>query len=60
MCGRYYEYYTATHSLEYLERCVAALRASFAVAPFENWAHTGGIEGDEPGSLSSFHWGTVR
>jgi hypothetical protein len=23
---------------------------------FENWAHTGGSEGDEPGSLSGIHW----
>jgi hypothetical protein len=28
------------------------------IAPFENWAHTGGSEGDFPGSVSSFHWGT--
>ena len=43
------EYYRATGRSEYLERAVAAARATFAVAPWENWAHTGYV--DEPGAL---------
>jgi hypothetical protein len=35
------EYYEATGRFEYLERAIAAARATFAVAPWENWAHTG-------------------
>ena len=63
-----FEYYTATRELEYLERGVAALRAGFAVAPFENYAHTGGGPGngsvflccgDRPGELSSPNWGVL-
>lgn len=50
------DYYRATGSAEYLERAVAAARSTFAVAPWENWAHTGHI--DEPGALTGFHWGT--
>ena len=43
---------------QYLERAVAALRSTFAIAPFENWAHTGGSQGDVQGALSSAaHWG---
>ena len=38
---------------ELLERAVAALRSSFAIAPYENWAHTGGSQGDVQGALSS-------
>ena len=50
------DYYMATGEIEYLERAVAAARSTFAVAPWENWAHTGYI--NEPGSLTGFHWGT--
>jgi len=42
----YFGYYNATGNLDYLERGVVAMRASFAVSPYENWAHTGGSEGD--------------
>lgn len=63
-----FAYYAATHELSYLERGVAALRSSFAVAPYENYAHTGGGQGDprvflccgdRPGELSSPHWGLM-
>lgn len=50
-----WDYYKATGKQEYLERAVAAARSTFAVAPWENWAHTGHL--DEPGSLTGFHWG---
>ena len=50
------DFYQATGNFEYLERAVAAARSTFAVAPWENWAHTGHI--DEPGALTGFHWGT--
>ncbi|HZW80874.1 MAG TPA: hypothetical protein VFF50_10405, partial [Candidatus Deferrimicrobiaceae bacterium] len=50
-----WDYYNATGDREYLERAVAAARSTFAVAPWENWAHTGYI--DEPGALTGFHWG---
>ena len=50
-----WDYYKATGDAEYLERSVAAARSLFAVAPWENWAHTGNI--DEPGALTGFHWG---
>ena len=33
-----------------------AARATFAVAPWENWAHTGFQ--NEPGAMTGFHWGT--
>jgi rhamnogalacturonyl hydrolase YesR len=49
-------YYQATGRIEYLERAIAAARSTFAVAPWENWAHTG--YRDEPGALTGFHWGT--
>jgi len=49
-------YYNATGSTEYLERAVGSLRASFAVSRSENWAHTGGSEGDVPGAVSGIHW----
>jgi hypothetical protein len=51
-----FDYYKETRSAEFLERAVAAARSSFAVAPWENWAHTGFA--DEPGSLTGIHWGT--
>jgi hypothetical protein len=51
-----FDYFRATGNAEYLERAVAAARSTFAVAPWENWAHTGYI--DEPGALTGFHWGT--
>ncbi len=50
------DYYQQTGRPEYLERAIAASRSTFAVAPWENWAHTGYI--DEPGALTGFHWGT--
>jgi len=50
------DYYEATGRFEYLERAIAAARSTFAVAPWENWAHTG--YADEPGALTGFHWGT--
>lgn len=50
------DYYMATGEQEYLERAIAAARSTFAVAPWENWAHTGYL--DEPGALTGFHWGT--
>src|SRR6185437_14783683 len=50
-----FDYFQQTGNFEYLERAVAAARSTFAIAPWENWAHTGHI--DEPGALSSFHWG---
>jgi hypothetical protein len=51
-----FDFYRATGNMEYLERAVAAARSGFAVAPWENWAHTGFL--DEPGALTGFHWGT--
>jgi len=51
----YLDYFDRCGKVEYLERGIAALRASFAVAPYENWAHMGFI--DAPGVLSGFHWG---
>jgi hypothetical protein len=50
------DYYEATGNFEYLERAIAAARSTFAVAPWENWAHTG--YADQPGALTGFHWGT--
>jgi hypothetical protein len=50
-----WNYYRATGSQEYLERAVAAARSTFAVAPWENWAHTG--YKDESGAMTGFHWG---
>ncbi len=50
------DYYDATGNFEYLERAVAAARSTFAVAPSENWAHSGYPDG--PGGISSYHWGT--
>lgn len=50
------DYYDATGAFEYLERAIAAARSTFAVAPWENWAHTGFL--DQPGALTGFHWGT--
>jgi len=51
----YLDYFERCGKLEYLERGIAALRASFPVAPYENWAHVGFI--DLPGALSGIHWG---
>jgi len=50
------DYFEATGNFEYLERAVAAARSTFAVAPWENWAHNG--HPDSPGALTGFHWGT--
>lgn len=49
------EYYRLTGNRELLERSVAALRSAFAVAPYENWAHSGE---DRPGANTGIHWGT--
>ena len=51
-----WDYYKETGKQEYLERAVAAARSTFAVAPWENWAHTG--HKDEHGAMTGFHWGT--
>ena len=51
----YLDYFERCGTLEYLERGIAALRSSFPVAPYENWAHIGYV--DLPGALSGFHWG---
>ncbi len=51
-----YDFCDATGDFDDVERAVAAARASFAVAPWENWAHTG--YRDEPGAMTGFHWGT--
>lgn len=51
-----FDYFRESGNSEYLERAIAAARSTFAVAPWENWAHTGHI--DEPGALTGFHWGT--
>jgi hypothetical protein len=51
-----WDYYKETGKQEYLERAVAAARSTFAVAPWENWAHTG--YEDVHGALTGFHWGT--
>jgi len=51
----YFDYFERTGRLEYLERGVAALRATFAVSPFENWSHLG-FE-DQPGDLCGPDWG---
>ncbi len=51
-----FDYYQDTGRLDYLERSVAAARSGFAVAPWENWAHTG--YPDRNGALTGFHWGT--
>ena len=50
------DFYDATGDFDYLERAVAAARSGFAVAPWENWAHTG--YRDQPGAMTGFHWGT--
>lgn len=50
-----WHYYQRTGNGQYLERSVAAARSIFAVAPWENWAHTGYI--DQSGSLTGFNWG---
>ena len=51
----YFAYYEQTGARAYFERGVAALRATFAVAPYENWAHR--LE-DVHGSWTGIHWGT--
>jgi hypothetical protein len=50
------DYYDATGRFEYMERAVGALRSTFSIAPWENWAHTG--YEDQPGAMTGFHWGT--
>ena len=50
------DYYDATGNFEYIERAIAAARSTFAVAPWENWAHSG--YPDDRGALTGFHWGT--
>jgi hypothetical protein len=51
----YLDYFEHTGEVEYLERGVAALRASFPVAPAENYAHIG--YPDVRGAISGIHWG---
>jgi hypothetical protein len=51
----YFAYYEQTGSREYFERGVAAMRSTFPVAPYENWAHR--LE-DVHGSWTGIHWGT--
>ncbi len=51
----YFAYYDQTGSREYFERGVAALRATFPVAPYENWSHN---LDDVHGSCTGIHWGT--
>jgi hypothetical protein len=51
-----WDYYRETGEQEYLERAVAAARSTFAVAPWENWAHSGFK--NQPGAMTGFHWGT--
>ena len=50
----YFAYFEVTGVREYFERGVAALRSTFPVAPYENWAHR--LE-DVHGSLTGIHWG---
>lgn len=49
------DYFEETGDLAYFERGVAAMRATLAVSPYENYSHRG--YNDEPGFFSSFHWG---
>ncbi len=51
-----WDYYKETGEAEYLERAVASARSTFAVAPWENWAHT--WHRNEPGAMTGIHWGT--
>lgn len=51
----YMDYYKVTGRKDYMERGVAAIRAGFAIAPAENWAHVGFI--DFTGATSGIHWG---
>jgi len=51
-----WEYYQETGIPEYLERAVAASRSTFAVAPWENWAHRG--FDNVHGAMTGIHWGT--
>ena len=50
------DWYGATGRRDDLERAVAAARSTFAVAPYENWAHKGWE--DKHGAMTGFHWGT--
>jgi hypothetical protein len=49
------EYFEETGERVFFERGVAAMRATLAISPYENWSHRG--YNDEPGFFSSFHWG---
>jgi len=51
-----WDYYRETGEPEYLERAIAAARSTFAVTPWENWAHSGFK--NQPGAMTGFHWGT--
>lgn len=51
----YLDYYEETGERVYLERGIAAMRATLTISPYENWSHRG--YNDEPGFFSSFHWG---
>jgi len=49
------DYFEETGNLTYFERGVAAMRATLAISPYENYSHRG--YNNEPGFFSSFHWG---
>ena len=49
------DYFEETGDLNYFERGVAAMRATLAISPYENYSHRG--YNNEPGFFSSFHWG---
>lgn len=49
------DYFEETGDLTYLERGIAAMRATLAISPYENYSHRG--YNNEPGFFSSFHWG---
>ena len=51
----FFEYFETTQKREYFDRGVAAMRSTFPVAPYENWAHAGS---DVHGALTGIHWGT--
>lgn len=49
------DYFEETGDRVYLERGIAAMRATLVISPYENWSHRG--YNNEPGFFSSFHWG---
>jgi hypothetical protein len=50
----FFDYFHATGRREYLERGIAALKASFGIVPHGNWGHAGR---DGPGGVTGIHWG---